>query len=321
LNIYVLLVYFQVSKNQNSLFQKQDCTNTSHPHLTLKEEPDSSRYDSTGDERKSSSYNHHDALAHQNQYTSSSSSSLVGMKIKTEDKDKRYGPDFNELMEDDSPNNLEIDMSDDGGREDGSKTKEENNNKIDSVDIKDQHVFAAAAAGGGPRHVLLSNGGSKMSSLSAFRPVTSDTKDMLSGVAMSPLGPYPPVGATFVGYPDNAGITSPEKEQTLSLNGDKQTSNICLLQPKARTKTHEKLEEAATATLAISERRSIESPDTKEYTILQPANSTSKTNNSSETTATTSAPSATTVTSNFDSSSSQSPQTDILSKGKLYNVR
>lgn len=235
---------------------------------------------------------------------------MVGVKIKSEDENKKYDSDFNEL---DSSHSQRMNALDDVDRDDGSKTMEENNNKIDSVDIKD-HVFS-----GSSRHTLLSNSASSKISVSAFRPVTNDTKDVLSGVAMSPLGPYPPVGATFVGYPDNAGITSPEKEQPLSLNGDKQTSTICLLQPKVRVKPNEKLEEA-TSTLASNGSRSIESPDTKEYTILQPAaSSASKTNSidrNSESAVTSSVSNAPSATNNFGSSPSESTSTEISNKGE-----
>lgn len=264
------------------------------------------------------------------------------MKIKSEDRDKynnnnndksntRYGPDFNELM-DDSPNNLEIDMSDDaaGDRDDNLvKAKEENNNKIDDADIK-EHAFSS------PRHNLISNG-SKISSVSAFRPVTNDSKDILlssksnmdiSSVAMSPLGPYPPVGATFVGYPDNAGITSPEKEQTISLNGGKQTPNICLLQPKSRTKPIEKAEDSA-STVSSNGRRSIESPDTKEYTILQPANSASKATSGtlrtvaieSSSEAAPTPTSSVSMATTFDSSPTESPQNETSSKHLIDSQR
>lgn len=280
----------QVSKNLNTLPQKQDCPDASlrsdqFGKTYLKEEPDSCKYDDTINDKKSNSCYNHESVAHQNQYHSQ-------IKIKSErdkynnnnnnnNNDKsnsRYGPDFNELM-DSSPNNLEIDMSDDGNgdRDDNLiKRKEENNNKIEDVDIK-EHSFSST------RHNLVSNG-SKVTSLSSSRTVTNDTKDMIlssksnmdmSSVAMSPLGPYPPVGATFVGYPDNTSITSPEKEQTILLNNGKQTPTICLLQPKNRAKSVEKIDESASVA-SSNERRSIESPDTKEYTILQPANSASK---------------------------------------------
>lgn len=280
--------------------------------------------------------NCHDT-SHSNQYSSSVT------KIKSENREKyesneksnaRYGPDFNELV-DDSTNELEIDMSDDGNIDRDSdnaiKSKEENNNKIDSADTKD-NIFTSS------RHSISNT--TKTSSISAFRPVTNDTKDILLSsktnmdisnavsVAMSPLGPYPPVGATFVGYPDNSGIASPEKESAHSLTNDKQSPNICVLQPKSRVKLNEKMDNTS-STISVSERRSIESPDImqKEYTILQPANSTSKVNqnslsgirmeNNREATSTSSVSLSTT----FESSPSESSQNESSSKQLLESQR
>lgn len=253
---------------------------------------------------------------------------------------------------DDSTNELRIDMSDDrDGRDDrlfaSSKTiKEENNNKIvDRGDAKERGPYPNGNENGGGRlcsSLLFTPNGAKQSTVSAFRPVavsavnefsskdtissssssaaklsSSSASNMdigLSNTCMSPLGPYPPVGATFVGYPDNGGLSSPDKE--LSSHsfpaGENHTTNICLLQPKSRLQqigdkstdenTNAKNARVLSSTSACSttssassmslpssmsthmslaasaERRLTESPDTmqKEYTILQPANSSSK---------------------------------------------
>lgn len=257
------------------------------------------------------------------------------LKIKSEHRDRyehdertpRYGPDFNELM-DESTNELEMEMSEEAHLEqhcDGlSRAKEENNNKIDHSDIKDHNLFSSSR---------LLGGSSKPSSGSAFHPVTSDKElsaksniDLSSSVAMSPLGPYPPVGATFVGYPDAGAITSSEKEVPHPLASDKATAaSICVLQPKPRLKVNEKPEEAPASVISAGERRSVDSPDAmhKEYTILQPANSTSKVNPSplrsisvdTPTTTTANVPLATTF------EPAESPQSEAPAKHLLESPR
>lgn len=291
---------------------------------------DQKRYDESNDKKTN--------------YSDDSNYSQPAVKIKSEDgkgnhmvcdeKSSRCGPDFNELM-DDSTNDLEMHMSDDANvRNDGDRDikKEENNNKIDNC-IKDVHAFST------PRHSLISNNVNSKSSVSAFRPVTNDTKDsiLLSkstmdisnavSAAMSPLGPYPPVGATFVGYPDNAGLTSPEKDSSHSLATGKQTPNICLLQPKSRVKINDKIEDSL-STVSSNESRSAESPETmqKEYTILQPAgskgNSASSRNismdsSSSEASVTPTLPRPT----KFESSPIDSPSSEQSSKHALESQR
>ncbi len=267
------------------------------------------------------------------------------VKVKSEDGDSggKYRPDFNELMEE-SANDLQMDISNDASADrDGGhlnlqvlKSREENNNKIDEADIKDHVLFSS------PKQNLLSSI-SKTSAASAFRPVTSDTKDislsssnnskcnmetsthMSNAVAMSPLGlgPYPPMGATFVGYPDNPGVTSPEKEPPPSLASEKPTTNICVLQSaKTKTKMSDRAEEL-TNCISMNERRTTDSPDSmqKEYIILQPANSTSKVSVSplrgvpiDENVEPTPATAASMSNSFVDSSSTHSPHNEHSSK-------
>lgn len=332
----------------------QECTNSSVGNdvcskSNFKDEQDPSKYDGCISDKKPNTSccgTNCQEAPHPTQYSSHL------LKIKSEHRDRydhhqgerpsRYGPDFNELM-DESTNELEIDMSDEATMDQHcdpmGRAKEENNNKIDHVDIKDHNLFAS-------RHTLLS-GSSKPSTGSAFHPVTSDSnKDSLStksnmdltsavSVAMSPLGPYPPVGATFVGYPDGAGITSSEKEPSHSMASEKPTtSSICVLQPKPRLKMNEKLEDSATpssaSVISSSERRSIDSPDTmqKEYTILQPANSTSKVNPGPlRSISVESTPRDSTTTANvplpttFEAPSTESPQSEAPSKHMLESQR
>lgn len=313
-----------MSKNNNSI--KPPDVDDSYRTKSIKEEIDQKHVDeiTNVDKKPNPSYCTTNCAddGHQNHYSQSS------IKIKTEDgktaqigcpneKSSRCGPDFNELM-DDSTNDLEMHIDENVSRdEDDGIKKEENNNKIDNC-IKDVHTFSSG------RHNLISNNGaSKISSVSAFRPVTNDTKDLLSKTmdisnAMSPLGPYPPVGATFVGYPDNTGLTSPEKEPPHSLASGKQTPNICLLQPKPRNKISHKIEDSL-STISSNDSRSAESPETmqKEYTILQPAgsskvNSTSSRNismdssSNSESSVTTNLPRPT----KFETSPSNSPSSE-----------
>lgn len=253
----------------------------------------------------------------------------LGLKIKTEDGKNNeiisYSSDDCNQLTDRFGNDLEMhqisDSTNGSIRDDedgGGIKKEENNNKIDNcnINIKDVHTFS------NPRHGLMANNSnSKLSTVSAFRPVINDAnKDSLSkssmdissavSAAMSPLGPYPPVGATFVGYPDTGGLASPEKEQSHSLSSSgKQTPSICLLQPKPRIKMNDHVDDSM-STASSNESRSVESPEAmqKEYTILQPAGSSSKNSSSSSRNI------------SVDSSSSESPVAPNLSRPTKFET-
>ncbi|XP_065212259.1 uncharacterized protein LOC135839922 isoform X3 [Planococcus citri] len=287
----------QVSKNTN-LSRTQD-TDESFRSKLIKEETDQKRDEEISSNVKKST----NLYGCTNNCTDDRSGHYTqpGVKIKTED----------EMHISDNTNGTSRDEEENGIK------KEENNNKIDNcnINIKDVHTFSS------PRHSLITNNAnSKISAVSAFRPVINDTaKDSLSkssmdissavSAAMSPLGPYPPVGATFVGYPDNTGLTSPEKETSHSLTSGKQTPSICLLQPKSRIKMNDQVDDSM-STVSSNESRSAESPEAmqKEYTILQPAGSTSKNSSSSSRNI------------SVDSSSSESPVAPTVSRPTKFET-
>lgn len=122
----------------------------------------------------------------------------------------KYEPDFNELV-DDSSDELEIDMSADGHhRDDDDRLRRCNKSDVDrrnnnSHARADEMMTSLKSESDSSYDAYLMD----KTAFSAFRPVSgSDSKDpgrldlpTAVGAAMSPLGPYPPAGATFVvGY-------------------------------------------------------------------------------------------------------------------------
>lgn len=129
----------------------------------------------------------------------------------------KYEPDFNELV-DDSSDELEIDMSADGGGgggdckdDDGCGADRMCRRKLD-VDRRNNNSHVRADEMTSLKSESDSYDAYLMdkTSFSAFRPVSGgvEPKDSARldlptavGAAMTPLGPYPPTGATFVvGY-------------------------------------------------------------------------------------------------------------------------
>lgn len=131
----------------------------------------------------------------------------------------KYEPDFNELV-DDSSDELEIDMSagSGGGGSDHKDDDERLRRKLD-VDRRNNnsHMRADEMTSLKSESESSSYDAYLMdkTAFSAFRPVSGgEPKDPTRldlptavGAAMSPLGPYPPAGATFVvGYTGPAGL-------------------------------------------------------------------------------------------------------------------
>lgn len=114
------------------------------------------------------------------------------IKIKQEEGEKRprgssqyHPPDFNELVDDDTSNELEIDMS---------ESAAEKNEKLEKDKKEPDNTKPAKYPTDSAFH------SSPFSTSSAFRPPQS-TKNTLTN-----LGPYP-AEATFVGYPSAIGIS------------------------------------------------------------------------------------------------------------------
>ncbi|XP_039292249.1 uncharacterized protein LOC111049000 isoform X3 [Nilaparvata lugens] len=205
----------------------------------------------------------------------------------------RYEPDFNELV-DDSSNELEIDMSDPAGEKEDdddrgqaekadykSKRKSEYDKKsIEKTTVKEEPSLGETFAQ--PRHADDKGGGNvgaTFSPTSAFRPINNENKDGriggldlqgTVGAAMSPLGPFP-AGATFVGYPTPPSLHPAETTAT----GPSRHEAKCLLQLKPTAiKSETDLERQEVVGPKAS--ATVSSPDSKQYTILQPAGAGSR---------------------------------------------
>lgn len=132
----------------------------------------------------------------------------------------KYEPDFNELV-DDSSDELEIDMSAGSGGGGGSDHKDDDERLRRKLDVdrrnNNSHMRAdeMTSLKSEPESSSYDAYLMDKTAFSAFRPVSGgEPKDPARldlptavGAAMSPLGPYPPAGATFVvGYTGPAGL-------------------------------------------------------------------------------------------------------------------
>lgn len=207
----------------------------------------------------------------------------------------KYEPDFNELV-DDSSDELEIDMSADGGSAGGDKDdvdgvadricrrkldvdRRNNNSHMRADEMKSESDTYDA--------YLMDK-----TAFSAFRPVAGgvEPKDPTRldlptavGAAMSPLGPYPPTGATFVvgyatGLPVNvsaAGGSPPAKLSPIGGGGVLQSAvpvkPVCIkLEDDGGGSTTDCNKPEAAVKMDSP------SPLSKQYTILQPAGADSR---------------------------------------------
>lgn len=249
----------------------------------------------------------------------------------------RYETDFNELV-DDSSNELEIDMSDPSEKSDREHhsnnvniKKEVDPDRKQRTTIKVEHDSQSQLQAQNQfvygKHV----GEKPFSQTSAFRPVSvngvggggleggeviskdsrSTVSDLPNAISMVPIGPYPPAGATFVGYPPASvsvsgpisGIASPCNS---ILEKSPPPSSSSLLQLKSAVKeedmdTRSSMTSMASMTsmtstaslgalphpVTMSQERtkaeppstSVHSPDTlssKQYITLQPASAGSR---------------------------------------------
>ncbi|XP_050429247.1 uncharacterized protein LOC126838674 isoform X3 [Adelges cooleyi] len=202
----------------------------------------------------------------------------------------KYEPDFNELV-DDSSNELEIDMSATGT---GDKDEEDtagdrlrrkldvdrrNNNNNNSHIRADEMTLKSESGADNVYDVYLMD----KTAFSAFRPVTGvEAKDTARldlptavGVAMSPLGPYPPAGATFV-----VGYTGPS---TTNVSGHasptKHSSGDGAMAAPVKPVSVKLEDDTATDKPDMSgvvSKMDSPSPLSKQYTILQPAGADSR---------------------------------------------
>ncbi|XP_054289625.1 uncharacterized protein LOC129004934 isoform X1 [Macrosteles quadrilineatus] len=162
---------------------------------------------------------------------------------------QRYEPDFNELV-DDSSNDLEIDMEVDERSGKGEKKKRDD--KGDKTKNLGNHYTSQKSEKG------------KNSTPVVFTaPNFRDGKEPKIATSLDPIGPFP-AGATFVGYPPAAAAPPPRPEEKPS------TVHLLPLKP-----TPAKVEAEETAAVTSS-KVSASSPDSKQYTILQPAGAGSR---------------------------------------------
>lgn len=211
----------------------------------------------------------------------------------------KYEPDFNELV-DDSSDELEIDMSAESG---GAGDK----------DDEDVHSAGERLSRRCKMDVDRRNNNSQMrademksesdsydsylmdkTAFSAFRPVSgpeqSSCKDprldlpTAVGAAMSPLGPYPPAGATFVvgyagatvggGLPSSAG--SPSKMSPTNAATMVAVKPVCVKLEDDCGGAADKLADNMAGGSSGPGKMDAHSPLSKQYTILQPAGADSR---------------------------------------------
>lgn len=216
--------------------------------------------------------------------------------IKIEGTAQYEPPDFNELV-DDSSNELEIDMSDPCADRDtdGDDKLDDGSSKLRrhkelSEDSSKRSRYGELQTNQ-PGYVQSTYGSSQpfSSASSAFRPPNVDTNKAQraaaagggSGMPLPTLGPFP-AEATFVGYPETLpNIPSTTTTNTMSSESDKLSrGGNPPIKPISATSSSPK--EPSTLSTNTTEASSVgkppttssvsvASPDTKQYTILQPA--------------------------------------------------
>lgn len=219
--------------------------------------------------------------------------------IKGRPKDKNSGklegttqyepPDFNELV-DDSSNELEIDMSDPCvDRDTDGDDKMDDTVKSRKKDASDKRGTNRCRYGeiqsSQPGYVQGPYAAPFSSASSAFRPPNVDSNktpvQRPGGISM-PLGPYP-AEATFVGYPDPLSQpTTAANSSNLVDNVEKLPRTVQIQQLKSIpttvapsvkeiTGSEARSDVSAVGKTSSASSVSVASPDTKQYTILQPA--------------------------------------------------
>lgn len=163
----------------------------------------------------------------------------------------RYEPDFNELVND-SSNELEIDMSD--ANEECPKREDRRDYTSKNFDLKNNNNNIN---NNNNNHTITANNSLPLSSSSAFRSPEIRNRVNIDNTAIPPLGPFP-ASATFVGYP-NSGIQNPI-----------QSPQVTETKPKPEKIELERHDGA------VNGKTPVGSPDSKQYTILQPAGAGSR---------------------------------------------
>lgn len=211
----------------------------------------------------------------------------------------RYGgqPEF----ADESSNELEIDMSEPaaGDRNQDLADKTRNSTESSPKQQQQHHLYGSGYQRPPYGDGLKSPVGSSFSVASAFRPPNTDHSKNNNNNSSSannnnnnggcrnvgsipPMGPYP-AAATFVGYP-SPGPTMPVPQPVPGISSpphvdDKHSSSVSLLQLKSPKEEPQQAQPPTTApprndTGGVT--KQIGSPDSKQYTILQPAGAGSR---------------------------------------------
>lgn len=197
----------------------------------------------------------------------------LGKKDKKGDGSQYQPPDFNELV-DDSSNELEIDMSEQGDKdeEDERKVLKKKDDEIKKERYSSEKSINQRSYAPYTQHPTAGANTPTFSATSAFKPPVDSKQSRNPGIGISgsipPLGPFP-AEATFVGYPTPVQET-PTTDAPSTLPEDK-LRNTSLLQLKGIAK--DPAEPRANSVPVKPSPVSIGSPETnsKQYTILQPA--------------------------------------------------
>lgn len=163
----------------------------------------------------------------------------------------RYEPDFNELVND-SSNELEIDMS--ANNEEVIKKEDRRDYNSKNFDLKNNNNSNSNNNNSSSAN---NNNSLSLSSSSAFRSPEIRSRVNIDNAAIPPIGPFP-ASATFVGYP-NSGIQNPV-----------QSPQVTETKPKQEKIELERQDETVNGKMPVG------SPDSKQYTILQPAGAGSR---------------------------------------------
>lgn len=175
-------------------------------------------------------------------------------------------PDFNELVDDDSSNELEIDMSESASEKNDAIINDKPSDTTRSIRNTNTKSSGKYENPSSIYQSFSRPASSPFSTTSAFRPLQPAT----TKTSLTNLGPLP-AEATFVGYPTVLGVESSNNINTAG-NDDNDDDDI------DNNKSKNVMTQLTTPTIISVDATQIESvvekspePANKQYTILQPA--------------------------------------------------
>lgn len=183
-------------------------------------------------------------------------------------------PDFNELV-DESSNELEIDMSEPATDKEDKGERDKDRVAKNSASPNNLRLYTNYQRQYNSESIKVSPSGSPLASspfsvTSAFKPPNPEhSKARINQIpgTIPPIGPFP-AAATFVGYP-TPGPVMPRPVLSPTIVEEKHSSLLQLKSPK------EEIQREPTNTLSNKSPSAgltpVASPDSKQYTILQPA--------------------------------------------------